>query len=37
MSGIMDVNMTIFQMRNELMIDHFEQLIIIYNGGFARA
>ena len=36
MPEIMDVYVAAFQLRNELMIDHFKQLIIIYAGGYGK-
>ena len=36
MLGIMDIHVATFQLRSELMINHFKQLIILYNGTFGR-
>lgn len=36
MPGILDVHVATFQLRSELMINHFKQLTIIYNGTFGR-
>ena len=36
MPGIMDVHVATFQLRSELMINHFKQLIIIYKDTVGR-